>query len=183
MARTTNKVKFIHTAYDFLLHDLLHYMQTVWNMNCWRTGYCTQTFCLVKLFKFFVCCIIIIFFIYQVLVNKDDYYNKLLYSLHWKMIAIITIVVLLEFCTFGIITNFMCTPFSLHKLTWARCCCSGCWGRTDGRGDVGALTVQPTMALTGHGVRRQYDDARNSLSRRTHQVFNSQVRRNSTTAL
>ena len=36
-------------------------------------AYCTQTFCLVKLFKFFVCCIIIIFLhIYHVLVNKDD---------------------------------------------------------------------------------------------------------------
>jgi len=49
--------------------------------------------------------------------------------------------------------------------------------------DVGARTAQPTMALTGHGVRQQYDDARNSLSRRTHQILNPQVRRNSTTAL
>ena len=36
-------------------------------------------------------------------------------------------------------------------------------------------TARPTMADTGDGLRQHYDDTWNSLSHRTHQVFNSQV--------
>jgi len=81
-----NMLIFTHTLGNWLmtlkvsvrLLVLAAYMPNNFNIQntsshyAWRIGYCAQTLCLVKLFKFF-CCFCIIFYIYHVLVNEDDY--------------------------------------------------------------------------------------------------------------